>query len=43
MLFDTRMIEYVIAISEEHSLRKAAERLFITQPALRLRLKMVDM
>ena len=42
MLFDTRMIEYVIAISEEHSLSKAAERLFITQPALSQRLKKLE-
>lgn len=42
MLFDTRMIEYVIAISEEHSLSKAAERLFISQPALSQRLKKLE-
>ena len=36
------MIEYVIAISEEHSLSKAAERLFITQPALSQRLKKLE-
>lgn len=42
MLFDTRMIEYVIAISEERSLSKAAERLFVTQPALSQRLKKLE-
>ena len=31
---DTKLIEYVIAIAEEKSLSKAAERLYLSQPAL---------
>lgn len=31
---DTKIIEYVIAIAEEKSLSKAAERLYLSQPAL---------
>lgn len=39
---DTKIIEYVIAISEEKSISKAAERLYITQPALSQRLKKLE-
>ncbi len=39
---DTRIIEYVIAIAEEKSISKAAERLYITQPALSQRLKKLE-
>lgn len=39
---DTKIIEYVIAIAEEKSLSKAAERLYITQPALSQRLKKLE-
>ncbi len=42
MLIDTRIIEYVIAIAEEGSLNKAAEKLFISQPALSKRLKKLE-
>ncbi len=42
MLIDTRIIEYVIAIAEEGSLNKAAEKLFISQPALSQRLKKLE-
>ena len=31
---DTRQMEYIIQISEERSITKAAEKLFITQSAL---------
>lgn len=33
-MFDSRQIEYIIAIAEEESLSKAADRLFISQSAL---------
>ena len=36
---DTKILEYVIAIAEEKSLSKAAERLYLSQPALSQRLK----
>ena len=39
---DTKIIEYVIAISEEKSISKAAEKLYITQPALSQRLKKLE-
>lgn len=39
---DTKIIEYVIAIAEEKSLSKAAERLYLTQPALSQRLKKLE-
>lgn len=39
---DTKIIEYVIAIAEEKSLSKAAERLYLTQPALSQRLKALE-
>jgi len=42
MLIDTRIIEYVIAIAEEGSLNKAAEKLFISQPSLSQRLKKLE-
>jgi DNA-binding transcriptional LysR family regulator len=41
-MIDTRMVEYVIAIAEEHSLNKAAEKLYITQPALSQSLKKLE-
>ena len=31
---DTRQIEYILQIAEENNITKAAEKLFITQPAL---------
>lgn len=42
MIIDTRIIEYMIAIAEEHSLNKAAEKLFLSQPALSQRLKKLE-
>lgn len=39
---DTKIIEYVIAIAEEKSISKAAEKLYITQPALSQRLKKLE-
>ena len=39
---DTKIIEYVIAIAEEKTLNKAAERLYLTQPALSQRLKKLE-
>lgn len=39
---DTKLIEYVIAIAEEKSLSKAAERLYLSQPALSQRLKKLE-
>lgn len=39
---DTKIIEYVIAIAEEKSLSKAAEKLYLTQPALSQRLKKLE-
>ncbi len=33
-MFDSRQIEYVLAIAEEGSLTRAAERLYLTQSAL---------
>ncbi len=36
---DTKILEYVIAIAEEKNLSKAAERLYLSQPALSQRLK----
>lgn len=39
---DTRIIEYMIAISEEKSLSKAAEKLYISQPALSQQLKKLE-
>ena len=39
---DTKIIEYVIAIAEEKSLSKAAERLYLTQSALSQRLKALE-
>ncbi len=38
-MFDTRQMEYMIAIAEEQSLTKAADRLFISQSALSQQLK----
>ena len=31
---DTRQIEYMLAISQEKSITKAAQKLYITQPTL---------
>ena len=39
---DTKLIEYIIAIAEEKSLSKAAERLYLSQPALSQRLKKLE-
>lgn len=39
---NTKIIEYVIAIAEEKSINKAAERLYLTQPALSQRLKALE-
>ena len=39
---DTTLIEYGIAIAEEKSLSKAAERLYLSQPALSQRLKKLE-
>ena len=39
---DTKILEYVIAIAEEKSLSKAAERLYLSQPALSQRLKKLE-
>ena len=33
-MFNSRQIEYILAIAEEQSLTRAADRLFITQSAL---------
>ena len=39
---DTKLIEYIIAIAEEKSLSRAAERLYLSQPALSQRLKKLE-
>ena len=39
---NTRLLEYIIAISEEKSLSRAAERLLISQPALSQQLKRLE-
>lgn len=39
---DTKIIEYIISIAEEKSLSKAAEKLYISQPALSQRLKKLE-
>ncbi len=39
---DTKIIEYIIAIAEEKSLSRAAEKLYITQPALSQRVKKLE-
>ena len=39
---DTKILEYVIAIAEEKNLSKAAERLYLSQPALSQRLKKLE-
>ena len=39
---NTQILEYMIAISEEKSLTKAADRLLITQPALSRQLKKLE-
>ncbi len=39
---DTKLIEYIIAIAEEKSLSKAADRLYLSQPALSQRLKKLE-
>ncbi len=31
---DTKQIEYILKIAEENNITKAAEKLFLTQPAL---------
>lgn len=38
-MMDTRQLEYIIAIAEERSITRAAERLYLTQPALSQQLK----
>lgn len=40
--FDTRILEYLIAIVEEHSLSKAAEKYYLAQPALSRHLRNVE-
>ena len=39
---NTQILDYMIAISEEKSLTKAADRLLITQPALSRQLKKLE-
>ena len=39
---DTRQMEYIIQISEERSITKAAEKLFITQSALNHQLQKLE-
>ena len=39
---DTRQMEYIIQISEERSITKAAEKLFITQSALNQQLQKLE-
>ncbi len=39
---NTQLLEYVIAISEERSLSRAAERLLVTQPALSQQVKKLE-
>lgn len=39
---DTKIIEYIIAISEEKSISKAADKLYLSQPALSQRLKKLE-
>ena len=39
---NTQQLEYVIAISEEKSLSKAADRLLVTQPALSQQIKKLE-
>ncbi len=41
-MFDSRQIEYIIAIADEHSLTKAAQKLFITQSALSQQLRKLE-
>ena len=33
-MMDTKQIEYILKIAEENNITRAAEKLFITQPAL---------
>lgn len=40
---NTQLLEYMIAVSEEKSLSKAAERLLVTQPALSQQLKKLEL
>lgn len=42
LIMDTKIIEYVIMIAEEKSLSKAAEKLYISQPALSQRLQKLE-
>ena len=42
MILDTRQLEYIIQISEEHSITKAAEKLFVTQSALNQQLQKLE-
>ncbi len=39
---DTRLLRYFIAVSEEGSLTRAAERLFVSQPALTKQIKQLE-
>lgn len=39
---DLKQIEYIIAISEEHSITRAGEKLFITQSALNQQLQKLE-
>lgn len=39
---DTRQMEYIIQINEEHSITKAAEKLFVTQSALSQQLQKLE-
>src|SRR2546430_16631307 len=39
---DTRLLRYVAAVAAEGSLRRAAERLFVSQPALTKQIKQLE-